>query len=876
MMNKKKQGFSLAELLISLLIISIVLSAAIPTITKKSGASRENIWHWSDQNNSVYSALGDNQSVLVGVDRLISIDKDSILQDNSGEDWNLSATEKNEIAFTLSNKGDKLAILKRQAYSGESDFANSHISFYNTYIDGANPVIKYAGRLTMDPGNIALGIGSLQKQDANSQNVTGENTAIGHLAMTFNESGVRNTALGRKTLTRNIEGSNNTAVGFGALYTMGADRAKNASGEIQEGKTIADANTAVGSMAQRYLLNGKDNTSLGYASLYINSTGNENTALGNYSLLLNTGGDRNTAVGAYSCGKVESGQYEDGTKFGNSNICLGYQSGATGYFIDSIPVYNYGLHIGTPIIDPATGKPSEASGQKQPALITGHTIKEYVKGSDNLMHLLDKELTVSARKVVFGPYDGSSNTFEFISNAGPFVLDPAHLGKNIPEGCPTACKDGYSSLNNVPRFGVANFNLRDTGGTVPSASINHASIALTFDAPYADRMTYISAYDKYKSVADDIYSDINFDKSLTLDFPKTIRIFDKEIDATSNYKVAIRAENPLLSNQNKKFPLLLNDIMELNAPLDATGKPSNALVTFNFPKDKGLRFGFKAIDSTTGNTVAGTNAPKSYMEFANENFNIVFNNKIDATDPANPIPQAEFFQLSSANGLRYLTEQRIQLMSSATWNKIQFGGTEPTGSGVPNNADIYIDNHDILMKGLKSGTQIQDFTDNVGTNANGSVINGFNMIGKTIKELKTEINTLKNGTPSDIRLKNVTGDSTAGLKEINALEVKNFTYKEDKEKTPHVGVIAQQLQKIFPNSVSKDDKGYLRIKTEEIFYAMVNSIKELCKQIQDLTARVTGLDKRITELEKQNKLLAEQNKAFEKRLQKLEKQSAKQ
>ena len=215
-------------------------------------------------------------------------------------------------------------------------------------------------------------------------------------------------------------------------------------------------------------------------------------------------------------------------------------------------------------------------------------------------------------------------------------------------------------------------------------------------------------------------------------------------------------------------------------------------------------------------------------------------------------------------------------MSSATWNKIQFGGTEPTGSGVPNNADIYIDNHDILMKGLKSGTQIQDCTDNVGTNANGAVINGFNMIGKTIKELKTEINTLKNGTPSDIRLKNVTGDSTAGLKEINALEVKNFTYKEDKEKTPHVGVIAQQLQKIFPNSVSKDDKGYLRIKTEEIFYAMVNSIKELCKQIQDLTAKVTGLDKRITELEKQNKLLAEQNKAFEKRLQKLEKQSAKQ
>lgn len=124
---------------------------------------------------------------------------------------------------------------------------------------------------------------------------------------------------------------------------------------------------------------------------------------------------------------------------------------------------------------------------------------------------------------------------------------------------------------------------------------------------------------------------------------------------------------------------------------------------------------------------------------------------------------------------------------------------------------------------------------------------------------------------SDVRLKNVSGDSTAGLKEINALEVKNFTYKDDKEKTPHVGVIAQQLKNVFPNSVIKDKKGYYRIKTEEIFYAMVNSIKELCTQIQTLTAKVAGLDKRITELEKQNQELKKQNAEFEKRLQKLEK-----
>ena len=128
---------------------------------------------------------------------------------------------------------------------------------------------------------------------------------------------------------------------------------------------------------------------------------------------------------------------------------------------------------------------------------------------------------------------------------------------------------------------------------------------------------------------------------------------------------------------------------------------------------------------------------------------------------------------------------------------------------------------------------------------------------------------------SDARLKNISGDSTAGLKEINALEVKNYTYKKDEKKTPHVGVIAQQLQKVFPNSVFEGEDGYLKIKTEEIFYAMVNSIKELFAQIQDLTAKVVGLDKRITELEKENAALKKQNEDFEKRLSKLEAKMAK-
>ncbi|MBQ3641172.1 tail fiber domain-containing protein, partial [bacterium] len=124
---------------------------------------------------------------------------------------------------------------------------------------------------------------------------------------------------------------------------------------------------------------------------------------------------------------------------------------------------------------------------------------------------------------------------------------------------------------------------------------------------------------------------------------------------------------------------------------------------------------------------------------------------------------------------------------------------------------------------------------------------------------------------SDSRLKNIKGDNKAGLDEINKIEVKNFTFKNDKKKKPHVGVIAQQLQKVFPNSVTKGEDGYLFINTDEIFYAMVNSIKQLYAKFQELTAKVTGLDKRLTELEAQNKLLKEQNEQIKKQNVEIEK-----
>ena len=105
---------------------------------------------------------------------------------------------------------------------------------------------------------------------------------------------------------------------------------------------------------------------------------------------------------------------------------------------------------------------------------------------------------------------------------------------------------------------------------------------------------------------------------------------------------------------------------------------------------------------------------------------------------------------------------------------------------------------------------------------------------------------------SDRRLKYVGRENTSGLDKIRQLKVFNYTFKKDEKKTPHVGVIAQDLQKVFPDAVKKGVDGFLTIRMEDMFYAVINAIKELDSRVtalekenQELKARIERLEAKI-------------------------------
>lgn len=100
---------------------------------------------------------------------------------------------------------------------------------------------------------------------------------------------------------------------------------------------------------------------------------------------------------------------------------------------------------------------------------------------------------------------------------------------------------------------------------------------------------------------------------------------------------------------------------------------------------------------------------------------------------------------------------------------------------------------------------------------------------------------------SDRRLKNIIGPYTKGLHEISQLKTYNYTYKKDKKKNIVAGVIAQDLEKVLPQAV-RHDKKYLMINQDPIFYAMVNSLKELGAENRALEQKLENIKKRIRAL----------------------------
>jgi len=89
------------------------------------------------------------------------------------------------------------------------------------------------------------------------------------------------------------------------------------------------------------------------------------------------------------------------------------------------------------------------------------------------------------------------------------------------------------------------------------------------------------------------------------------------------------------------------------------------------------------------------------------------------------------------------------------------------------------------------------------------------------------------GSFSDSRLKDITGTYTNALSDIAQIQPVKFTWKNDSSKKPCVGVIAQSVQNVVPESVESmayvenDTTEYLQVRYTELIPLMIASIQQL-------------------------------------------------
>ncbi|MGB0048514.1 MAG: tail fiber domain-containing protein, partial [Terriglobales bacterium] len=93
------------------------------------------------------------------------------------------------------------------------------------------------------------------------------------------------------------------------------------------------------------------------------------------------------------------------------------------------------------------------------------------------------------------------------------------------------------------------------------------------------------------------------------------------------------------------------------------------------------------------------------------------------------------------------------------------------------------------------------------------------------------------GTFSDGRLKNLNGSYSSGLSQILRINPIRYRYKPDnamgiRDTDEHIGVVAQDVQRVIPEAVTENSKGYLLVNNDPVIWATVNAIKEQQKEIQ--------------------------------------------
>jgi len=647
---------------------------------------------------------------------------------------------------------------------------------------------------TQDGSSVFLGIDAGLVDDSTDN----QNVGVGFEALKENTVGVFNTANGYQSLKSNTTGGINTAIGNGSLTN----------------------NTTGGA-----------NVSAGYNSLKNNTIGGSNVALGVSALLSNKAGNNNVAIGWGAMTYANS----TSTNFYGYNVAVGSQalSGST-----------------TPSAN--TGKFNTALGGKSLLSNTSadyNTAVGYNTMNSNTTGVWNTALGSNA---LYSNTNGQSN----IATGLDALYSNTIGGYNIASGYKALYNniDGNSNIaigaNTLFSNTSGHYNVGIGSGSLNAITTGHTNIAIGSSAGSNNttgfRNIYLGYLAGYNHTGDHTLwiEDSNADENGALIYGE----FDNDILRTNS---EFQIGNP--TGTGYAFPTVDG---AANQVLQTNGSGAVSWVTISSPTVSGTANYIAKFTgpSTVGNSLVYDNGANVGIGTTTPSY------KLSVNGPAN-------LNQGIASGTALRVNGAEALWYNGTYFSWGFGG----------NANYFSDNVGIgvtapstklHLKHSNSGASGGFKIENVDTtNSNywrmytSSGVSGDLRLYSSVVG-GTTITGWFNGTSgayssvSDKRLKKNFTNLHFDWDDFMKLNTQTYQFKAQKDSKKHIGLVAQEVQKIYPELVSytkKEDVYHLDYSGAGI--VAIKAVQELNKKVEVLTEKNKKLNGQLLKYKQLEKRL---------------------
>lgn len=760
---------------------------------------------------------------------------------------------------------------------------NTAVGFYAMYNNVAgsngtafgNQAMLYSNNSStpFTNGNSAFGYEALKGSTTASANTGNFNNALGYQSLWNNSTGGSNTALGATALFSNTAGGGNTAVGNGALYL-------NAGG---------DQNTAIGVNALQASTSGLQNSALGVNSLYTNATGNYNTATGYSTLYYNVAGSNATAIGYQAMQFANNsatpftnanvaigfeslrGSVTPSANTGNFNTTVGYQSGWSNTSGNNNSAFGYrslysnttagnNVAIGNNTLytqsfsNGNTAWKSENVAVGDSALYANQpttTTNGYFNTATGSRSLRNN--TIGYQNTALGQASLFSNTDGWLNTATGWASMYKNLGGfyNTAVGAMAMYYNTTGGYNTGIGTVALHNNLTGTGNTALGQQAGLGTTGNSFS--YNTLIGYQSGY------------------SLTTG---SNNVF---IGSQAGYNVTSASNKLYIANTNTDPPLIYGDFsstrvglgtinpaekLEINGNLIFTGSSTiysgtGTNLTLRPGDGTGsggsltIRGGNAGITSGGAggdlNLTAGANLPSGGVGYGG--LGVPGNVNINGSYGYNSVGGNVNIRAGATSCWSLVSGSHSDVNINGGTNLaatdagsivVQGGYTIGTSCPSPGATGGNI----IISSGLASGT---------GSNGTIQLMNGNVGIGTAAPTQKLHVvgNICYTGSIaacSDLRYKTNISPIRNSLDKIMLLQGVTYNWRQSAftelnfSDSRQIGFIAQDLEKVFPEMVFTDDRGYKSIDYSRLTPVLVETIKEQQKQINDILAKLKEMD----------------------------------